>query len=70
MTGGPTPVAGPNPYPKAYQTQQFDNTWPPAKNVLEALNDPPAAGITASTSPDKLFLENSNPPVGAGGNQG
>lgn len=63
----PSPVPGSNPYTLSYQVEQFDNTWPPAKTVLDSLKTPPASGISAETSPDKLFRENTSPPVGAGG---
>lgn len=66
----PGPVPGANPYTKAYQAKQFDCSWPPAESVLDALADPPAAGIAAEVSPDNVFEENTNPPVGAGGNSG
>jgi hypothetical protein len=38
--------------------------------VFDHLADPPESGVEASSSPDKVFLENTNPPVGAGGNEG
>lgn len=63
----PRPISGDNPYTGAYQVKQFDTTFPPAESVLDALADPPAAGIAAELSPDMLLLENTHPPVGAGG---
>lgn len=70
MTGGPTPVAGSNPYVGGYQAKQFDTTWPPAESVLDALADPPDAGIDAENTPARVFAVRDNPPVGAGGNTG
>ena len=61
------PLAGTNPYTGAYQVKQFDTTLPPRESVLDALDSPPAAGIAAEVSPDMLFLENTDPPLGAGG---
>lgn len=66
----PGPVPGANPYVGTYQVKQFDTTWPPHESVLDALADPPDAGIAAETSPDHVFAENTDPPVGAGGNTG
>lgn len=66
----PGPVAGSNPYTLAYQNKQFDTTVPPRESVLDALTSPPSAGVTAETSPDEVFEENTSPPVGAGGNEG
>lgn len=65
----PRPVAGPNPYTLMYQVAQYDTTIPPKETPLDALNQPPQAGVDASSSPDKLFAENTDPPVGAGGNE-
>lgn len=70
MTGGPTPIAGSNPFPGAYQVKQFDTSWPPAESVLDALATPPAAGIEAEISPDRVFDSRDNPPPGSGGNPG
>lgn len=70
MTGGPTPVAGSNPFTGNYQVKQFDTTWPPHESVLDALANPPAAGINAEATPDVVFNERDHPPVGAGGNTG
>lgn len=70
MTGGPTPVAGRNPYVGGYQSKQFDTTLPAAESVLDALDDPPAAGIAAETTPDHVFGSRDTPPVGSGGNTG
>ena len=64
----PGPLAGLNPWTKTYQTEQFDTTQPPAKSVLDSLATPPAAGITAETTPAHVFAERDNPPPGAGGN--
>lgn len=61
MTGGPSPVAGANPFPLTYQTKQYDTTIPPRESPLDALANPPAAGIAAETSPDEVFEENTNP---------
>lgn len=71
----PSPVPGANPYTLAYQNSQFGTDTPPgsvtpAFTVFQHLADPPAAGVTASASPSLLFAENTNPPVGAGGNEG
>lgn len=66
----PGPVPGTNPHTLAYQTGQFDTTWPPAKSVLDSLATPPAAGIAAEVTPDIVFDERDHPPVGAGGNTG
>lgn len=61
-------------YTAAYQTEQFDQghgaDLPHGygdRSVFDALAAPPAAGVAAQSSPDKLFLENTDPPVGAGG---
>lgn len=70
MTGGPSPVAGRNPFVGAYQAKQFDNTWPPAESVVDALATPPAAAVEAESSPDHVFDVRDHPPVGAGGNTG
>lgn len=67
MTAPSGPLAGDNPYTGAYQTKQFDNSWPPAESALHALADPPAGALAATSSPDKLFLENTDPPLGGGG---
>jgi hypothetical protein len=72
---GPVPVPGNNPYPLAYQTSQFGTDTSPAATtpsftVFQHLENPPEAGVTASASPSILFEENTNPPVGAGGNEG
>lgn len=66
----PNPVSGVNPWTLAYQNSQFDTTIPPKQSPLDALTTPPAAGITAEVSPDNVFLENTDPPLGAGGNEG
>lgn len=66
----PGPVPGTNPHTLSYQSKQFDTTIPPRESVLDALASPPAAGITAETSPAHVFAENTNPPIGAGGNEG
>jgi hypothetical protein len=66
----PGPVPGTNPHTLSYQSKQFDTTWPPHESVLDALANPPAAGIAAETTPDHLFAENTDPPVGSGGNTG
>lgn len=66
----PGPVPGTNPHTLTYQVKQYDTTIPPRESVLDALADPPDAGIAAETSPDHVFAENTNPPVGAGGNTG
>lgn len=67
----PGPVAGANPYTLAYQTSQFSTAVPiKTKSVLDSLANPPAAGITAETTPAHVFNVRDNPPVGAGGNTG
>jgi hypothetical protein len=71
----PIPESGPNPWGLAYQNSQFGvDTEPaatvPSFTVFGHLATPPSSGVDASSSPDKLFLENTNPPVGAGGNEG
>jgi hypothetical protein len=72
----PRPIAGTNPYTLGYQKAQFDSWLAGGQNpmstntVLDTLSNPPAAGITAEVSPAFLFAENTNPPVGAGGNEG
>lgn len=66
----PGPVSGANPFTGTYQAKQFDSTWPPAETALDALATPPAAAITAETSPAHLFNTRDHPPVGAGGNTG
>ena len=66
----PGPVPGSNPFTPLYQFKQFDTSIPPQESVLDALASPPAAGIAAETSPDHVFNENTDPPVGAGGNTG
>lgn len=77
MTGGPTPIAGSNPFVGAYQVKQFDTSYPGGElhgytdgTVLDALADPPEAGVAASDSPDKVFESRDNPPPGSGGNPG
>jgi len=65
----PRPVAGSNPYTLGYQNGQYDTTIPPKESPLDALTTPPQSGINAETSPDKVFAENTDPPVGAGGNE-
>jgi hypothetical protein len=74
MTGGPTPVAGDNPYTGLYQTGQFDSGYSGViprgyahGTPFDALADPPEGAIDAATSPDHLYEENTDPPVGAGG---
>jgi hypothetical protein len=37
--------------------------------VFGHLSNPPSSGVDASSSPDKVFLENTNPPIGAGGHE-
>ena len=66
MTATP-PVGGVNPHLLTYQVKQHDTSIPPQESVLDALASPPAAGIAAEVSPDMLFLENTDPPIGAGG---
>lgn len=67
----PGPVAGSNPYTLAYQTEQFSTAVPiKTKSVLDSLASPPAAGITAETTPTHVFNTRDHPPVGAGGNTG
>lgn len=70
----PGPLPGSNPWSGTYQTEQFDQGHSAElphgygdHSVFDALDAPPAAGVTAQTSPDHLFEENTNPPVGAGG---
>ena len=63
----PGPIAGDNPYTGAYQTKQYDTSIPPKESPLHALSDPPEGALDATASPSKLFLENTHPPVGAGG---
>ena len=63
----PGPLAGSNPWTGAYQTKQYDDSHPPKESPLHALADPPEGSIEAQASPSKLFLENTDPPVGAGG---
>lgn len=70
----PGPVAGDNPYTGLYQTSQFDTSQNAgAQNdyadvgPLNSLADPPQAAVDAATSPDHLFAERDDPPVGAGG---
>lgn len=67
MTAPSGPLAGRNPHTGTYQTKQYDNSWPPAESPLHALADPPTGALAATSSPDKLFEENTDPPVGAGG---
>lgn len=67
----PGPVSGANPYTLAYQSSQFSTAVPAkTKSVLDALANPPAAGITAETTPAHVFAARDTPPVGAGGNTG
>ena len=63
----PGPLAGRNPYTGAYQTKQYDDSHPAKESPLHALADPPTGALEATASPSKLFLENTDPPVGAGG---
>lgn len=70
----PGPVPGTNPWTGTYQTEQYDkghgSDQPHGygdRSVFDALATPPADGVEAQSSPDKLFLENTDPPVGAGG---
>jgi hypothetical protein len=65
----PGPVSGANPWTLSYQSRQYDTSVPPRRSVLDSLVTPPASGITAEVSPAKVFAENTNPPVGAGGNE-
>lgn len=70
----PTPNAGPNPWGLTYQNSQFGTDTEPAATtpsftVFGHLANPPGAGVNASTSPDKVFLENTNPPIGASGHE-
>ena len=67
MTAPSGPLAGSNPYTGAYQTKQYDDSIPPVESPLHALADPPTGALEATSSPDKLFEENTNPPDGAGG---
>lgn len=67
---------GANPYTLGFQKHQFDAhnndiaLWGSQETVLDALQSPPAAGITAEASPGILFEENTNPPLGTIGNPG
>lgn len=64
----PTPLYGANPYTLAYQSRQFDvqdDYRSTGQTVLDALVNPPAAGIAAEASPSIVFAENTNPTVGA-----
>jgi hypothetical protein len=70
----PQPIAGTNPYPLAYQNSQFGTDTDPSAvvpsfTVFAHLVNPPQAGVAASASPSILFAENTDPPVGAGGNE-
>ena len=67
MTAPSGPLAGSNPYTGKYQTKQYDTSIPPVESPLHALADPPTGALAATSSPDKLFEENTNPPDGAGG---
>ena len=67
MTAPSGPLAGSNPYTGTYQTKQYDTSIPPVESPLHALADPPTGALAATSSPDKLFEENTNPPDGAGG---
>lgn len=70
MTGGPSPVAGANPYTLGYQSRQYSTSVPiKTVSVLDALATPPAAGITAETTPAHVFNTRDHPPIGAGGNE-
>jgi hypothetical protein len=67
----PTPLYGSNPYTGAYQSSQFDNwaaggiaPWSRG-TVFDALENPPAAGVTASVSPTVEFAEETSPTPGA-----
>jgi hypothetical protein len=73
----PTPPQGTyNPWTGAYQTQQYDIGTAAStprgysgSSILDDLANPPAAAVTASSSPQHVFNANTNPPVGAGGNE-
>lgn len=70
----PNPISGTNPWTGAYQNSQFGTDTDPASvtpsfTVLDHLATPPEAGITAEASPSILFAENTDPPIGAGGNE-
>lgn len=59
-------------YTAGYQTEQYDQghgaDQPHGygdRSVFDALSSPPAAGVSAQSSPDHLFEENTNPPEGA-----
>lgn len=70
----PIPESGPNPWGLTYQTSQFGTDTPPSATtpsftVFGHLSNPPSSGVDASSSPDKVFLENTNPPIGAGGHE-
>jgi hypothetical protein len=71
----PTPLYGSNPYTGAYQKGQFDTTFPGGNTpnstgtVFDALANPPEGAVEAAVSPDKVFLENTNPPPGASDNE-
>ncbi len=67
MTAPSGPLAGSNPYTGTYQTKQYDTSIPPVESPLHALADPPTGALAATSSPDKLFEENTDPPAGAGG---
>ena len=67
MTAPSGPLAGRNPHTGTYQTKQYDTSIPPVESPLHALADPPTGALAATSSPDKLFEENTNPPDGAGG---
>jgi hypothetical protein len=67
----PTPLYGSNPYVGAYQNSQFDagvtggaSPWS-LHTPLDALQNPPSAGITAEASPAVEFAEATNPTPGA-----
>lgn len=71
----PTPMYGANPYTGTYQKSQFDN-WAGGGNtpwstgtIFDTLVTPPSQAVTAAQSPRVVFAENTNPPVGAGGNE-
>lgn len=73
----PGPLAGDNPYQLAYQTEQYDKGHSAGLphgygdvSVFDALDEPPSDGVDAQSSPDHLYLENTDPPIGAGGNTG
>lgn len=68
MTAPVPPQGTYNPWTGAYQTQQYDIGTagsPPrgysGSSILDDLANPPAAGVTASVSPDVVFNENTNP---------